>query len=194
MERAMPCTRLLISLTTAGFMLELALGERFGIALALWPLGHGFMPWQLVTYCLLHGSLSHLLFNLLGLWMFGRALEAEFGPSFLLVTYFASVLSAGATQLLFNSLSGATMPTIGASGGVFGLLLAFGVSFPRRVVVLLIPPLPLPAWLAVALYAAVELLLGVTGRTPGVAHFAHLGGMLGAYLVVRRRRRASGEP
>lgn len=105
--------------------------------------------------------------------------------------YFASVLSAGALQLLVTSLTGSVYPTVGASGGVFGLLLAYGMCFPNRIVMLLIPPVPLPAWLFVMLYAVIELMLGVTGTQSGVAHFAHLGGMIGGYIVIRRWRRRS---
>lgn len=186
-------TRLLVVGNLLCFVLQLQVSEAVSAGFALWPLEHGFMPWQLVSYAFLHGSLTHLLFNMLGLWMFGRALEEEFGARMLLSLYFAGVLSAGVTQLVFGSITDALHPTIGASGGVFGLLLAFGVCFPRRIVVLLIPPLPLPAWLAVILFAVVELLLGVTGGEPDVAHFAHLGGMIGAYLVLRRWRRLHGE-
>lgn len=185
-----PATRLLTALTLSGFLLELLFGGRFAALLALWPLRSGFLPWQLATYAFVHASLPHLAFNMLGLWMFGRALEAEFGPRMLLSTYFAGVVSAAGVQLLLSGISGTPYPTIGASGGVFGLLLAYGICFPDSVIMLLIPPLPLPARVAVLLYAVVELLLGVTGSEPGVAHFAHLGGMIGAYLVLRRWRRA----
>ena len=82
-------------------------------------------------------------------------------------------------------------PTVGASGGVFGLLLAFGMFFPRRRVMLILPPVPMPAWLFVTLYGALELVLGVTGTQKGVAHFAHLGGMLGCYLTIRSWRSRS---
>jgi membrane associated rhomboid family serine protease len=85
-------------------------------------------------------------------------------------------------------------PTIGASGGVFGLLLAFGLFFPHRTVMLLIPPVPLPAWLFVTLYGLLELTLGVTGTSQGVAHFAHLGGMLGGWLMIRSWRGKSRSP
>lgn len=183
-------TRLLTMLMVLGFVLELALGDAFGAAFALWPLHYGFLPWQLLTYAFLHADLTHLAFNLLGLWMFGRVLEAQFGPRMLLAIFFASVLSAATVQMWVSSASGAGYPTVGASGGVFGLLLAFGVCFPKRIVILLLPPLPLPAWLAVTLYAGIELVLGVAGSEPGVAHFAHLGGMIGAYLALRRWRRA----
>jgi membrane associated rhomboid family serine protease len=82
-------------------------------------------------------------------------------------------------------------PTIGASGGVFGLLLAYAFLFPRRKVVPLIPPIPMPAWLFATIYAGVELFLGVTGTMSDVAHFAHLGGMVGSALVISQWRRTA---
>ena len=81
-------------------------------------------------------------------------------------------------------MTGSAAPSIGASGGVFGLLLAFAMLFPQRQIVLLFPPIPMPAWVFALGYAVLELALGVTGTEAGVAHFAHLGGMLGAYLYI----------
>jgi membrane associated rhomboid family serine protease len=162
------------------------------VPLALWPLatsgmniGASFAPWQLVTYAFLHGSLLHLAFNMFALYMFGGALERVFGTRRYLTLYFVSVLSAAATQLVVAMLSGAIYPTIGASGGVFGLLLAYGMYFPHNRVMLLFPPIPMPARTFVVLYAVLELFLGVTGSQEGVAHFAHLGGMIGAWLLLR---------
>ena len=97
----------------------------------------------------------------------------------------ASVLSAAALQLLVSVFTGAVYPTVGASGGLFGLLLAFGMMFPNRTIMPLFPPIPMKAKVFVALYGGLELLLGVTGTQSGVAHFAHLGGMLGGYLMIR---------
>jgi membrane associated rhomboid family serine protease len=154
--------------------------------LALWPLHLDFMPWQLVTYAFLHANLMHLAFNMYGLWLFGGAMEELLGRRAFLRLYFASVLSAALMQLLVTSLSGSDTPTVGASGGVFGLLLAYGMCFPRRKLMLLFPPVPISARVFVTLYAAIELTLGVTGSQQGVAHFAHIGGMIGGYLVIRR--------
>jgi membrane associated rhomboid family serine protease len=166
------------------------------ILFALWPLqtidGHAFHLWQFVTYAFLHstGNISHLLFNMLGLWMFGAEIERSVGPRRLLACYFASVLTAALTQLFVPMVFGAPpVPTIGASGGVFGLLLAYAFLFPRRKVVPLIPPIPMPAWLFATIYAGVELFLGVTGTMSDVAHFAHLGGMVGSALVITQWRR-----
>ena len=89
------------------------------------------------------------------------------------------------TQLLFAALTGAIYPTVGASGGLFGLLLAFGMMFPNRMIMPLFPPIPMKAKLFVAIFGGLELLFGVTGTMQGVAHFAHLGGMLGGFLMIR---------
>lgn len=179
----------LVTLTVVGFLGELIGGEALLTGLALWPFGAGFMPWQLLTYALLHANLMHLAFNMYGLWMFGRDLERLLGRGGFLALYSASVLSAAAAQMIVTTLTGSVYPTIGASGGVFGVLLAFAVCFPERIVVLIFPPVALPARLFVALYAIMELTLGVTATQAGVAHFAHLGGMVGGYLVIRRRNR-----
>jgi membrane associated rhomboid family serine protease len=170
-----------------------ALDELFG----LWPLQRiegepSFQVWQIITYSFLHDTrhISHLLFNMLGLWMFGAEVERYVGPRRLLTCYFASVVTAALCQLVVPILFGAPPAyTIGASGGVFGLLLAYAFLFPKRKVVPLIPPIPMPAWLFATLYAGIELFLGVTGTLSGIAHFAHLGGMAGSALVIMQWRR-----
>ncbi len=179
----------LVVVTMVVFLLESGAAAPTVSAFALWPLQAGFMPWQLVTYAFLHASVLHLAFNMYGLWLFGRELENLLGRRALLQLYFVSILTAGVTQLLFTNLTGNVYPTVGASGGVFGILLAYGIFFPNRILMLLFPPIPLPAWLFVTLYAGIELTLGVTGTQAGVAHFAHLGGMVGGYFVIRRWRR-----
>jgi membrane associated rhomboid family serine protease len=165
---------------------------------ALWPLQpidgvSNFHLWQIITYSFLHGNITHILFNMLGLWMFGAEVERYVGPRRLLACYFASVVTAALSQLFVPMLFGAPQgPTIGASGGVFGLLLAYAFLFPTRKVIPLIPPIPMPAWLFATFYAGVELFLGVTGTLSGVAHFAHLGGMVGSGLVIMQWRHARG--
>ena len=185
-----PGTALLIAANVAMFLVELVAPGSID-ALALWPLGAGqadgagFGPWQLVTYSFLHGGLLHLAFNMFAVYMFGSAVEQVLGTRRYVALYFVSVLFAAITQLIVAMLSGAIYPTIGASGGVFGLLLAYAIYFPHNRVMLLFPPIPMPARLFVVLYAVLELFLGVTGSQEGVAHFAHLGGMIGGYLVLR---------
>ncbi len=180
-----PITQALLLLNVAAFCIDYFLGPWFTKLLALWPLGHGFLPWQIVTYAFLHGSVGHLFFNMLGLWMFGAELERLWGPKRFIQFYGASVLTAAATQLVMTSLTGSIYPTVGASGGLFGLLLAFGMTFPDRIIMPLFPPIPMKAKIFVALYGGLELFLGFTNSSSGVAHFAHLGGMLGGFLVLR---------
>lgn len=181
--------QLILVTTIATFLLTSGADEGLINSLALWPLEHNFMPWQLVTYAFLHGNLMHIAFNMYGLWLFGSEIENLVGRRAFLQLYFASVVSAALMQLLVTSITGNIYPTVGASGGVFGLLFAYGMFFPNRKLMLLFPPIPMPAWLFVTLYAVIELTLGVTGTQAGVAHFAHLGGMIGGYLVIRQWRR-----
>jgi len=156
----------------------------------LWPLQSGnFMPWQPITYAFLHGGELHLFFNMLGLWMFGSELERVWGAKRYTQILVASTLSAAAVQLIFTLLTNSMSPTVGASGALFGLLLSFGMLFPDRIIVPLFPPIPMKAKYFVAIFGGLELLLGFGGSS-GVAHFAHLGGMLGAYLLIRYWRTA----
>lgn len=189
-----PATQTLIVINVVAFVVQLMTGNAPVAWLALWPLGSnilgaGFAPWQLVTYSFLHVSIWHLFFNMFALFMFGSELERLFGPRWYLSFYFVCVVTAALAQLVFAAVTSAPpYPTVGASGGVFGLLLGFGMYFPRRTVMLIFPPIPMPAWLFVTLYGLLELYLGVTGTAAGVAHFAHLGGMLGGYVMIRHRR------
>ena len=189
-----PATTALIVANVAVFLLQ-GLVPQLVVPFALWPLsaslagtGAAFAPWQLVTYSFLHGGLLHLAFNMFAVYMFGSAVEQVLGTRRYVTLYFVSVLFAAITQLIVAMLSGAIYPTIGASGGVFGLLLAYAIYFPHNRVMLLFPPIPMPARVFVVLYAVLELFLGVTGSQEGVAHFAHLGGMIGGYLVLRFSR------
>ena len=195
-----PVTTALIVANVALFLLQSVI-PGLVVPFALWPLataslgqGVSFMPWQVVTYAFLHGSLLHLAFNMFALYMFGGAIERVFGPRRYALFYFVSVISAAAAQLIVAALSGGIYPTVGASGGVFGLLLAYGMYFPHNRVMLLFPPIPLPARVFVTLYAVIELFLGVTGSQEGVAHFAHLGGMIGGYLLLRFWRASPRRP
>jgi membrane associated rhomboid family serine protease len=134
----------------------------------------------------------HLFFNMLALFMFGSEIERTWGGRRYFIYYLTCIVSAAIAQLAVQSMgggladaNGTPVPTVGASGGVFGLLLAFGMMYPRRTVMLLLPPIPMPAWLLVTLYGALELFLGITGTQSGVAHFAHLGGMAGGFLLIQ---------
>jgi rhomboid family protein len=179
-----PATRGLLLANFAIFGFELATHMQFNPLFALEPLGPDFHLWQLVTYAFLHAGFLHIFFNMFALWMFGTPLELHWGRQRYLVFYFASVIAAALVQLATTYLAGLDEATIGASGGIFGLLFAYGFYFPRQKLVLLLLPIPISAWLFVTLYGVLELILGVTGSESDVAHFAHLGGMLGGALVI----------
>ena len=182
-----PVTRALVLLNVAVYLVELVATSFLLAHFALWPLGSElFRPWQLLTYGFLHDptNLWHIAFNMFALYMFGRALEAYWGGRRFLIYFLVCVLAAGLTQLLVTRLTPDAGYTVGASGGVFGVLLAFAWFFPRQKLIVLPVPIPLPAWLVVGAYAVVELFFGVTARQQSVAHFAHLGGMLGGILCI----------
>jgi membrane associated rhomboid family serine protease len=190
-----PVTAALLGANVLVFLLQMSGSPWLVANFALWPptsgpyAGPGFELWQLVTYSFLHGNLLHLGFNMLALYTFGRDVERLFGSAWYLRYYFVCVVTAAICHLVVTGwMGGSPFPTVGASGGVYGLLLAFGYYFPRRTVILLFPPIPLPARVFVILFGALELWFGVTGSLAGVAHFAHLGGMLGGWLMIRSRR------
>lgn len=192
-------TRTLILINVAAFAVDSMIGNFGIIYLALWPWHTSDIPvvppfqiWQLVTYGFLHGGLTHLLFNMYALYMFGSDIERSMGVNKYLAYYFVCVVGAAVAQLVVMALTNSPpIPTVGASGGVFGILLAFGIAFPDRRLMLLIPPIPIKARLFVTLYGVLELVLGVFGTQQGVAHFAHLGGMAAGYgLILFWRRRS----
>ncbi len=194
-----PVTRNLLIANVVVFLLQQWLGETLLAHFALWPWGPdqlaqtaqgavvavGFRPWQLVSYAFMHGGVTHLLFNMLALYMFGGAIERTFGARHYVVYYFVCLVVAALAQLaVVKWFTGGIYPTLGASGAIFGLLLAFGMLYPEQKVFLIFLPIPLPSRVFVALYAVAELIFGITGTQAGVAHFAHLGGMLGGYLLI----------
>ena len=184
------------------FVLQALGGMSLIVDFALWPIGTPtyvdggiglqrvpqFHFWQLITYSFLHGGLLHLFFNMFALWMFGSLIEMVWGSRRFLVYYFTCVVGAALMHLAVIALGADgyvdPVPTIGASGGVFGILLAFGLRFPNQYILLLIPPVPIKAKYFVLFYGAIELYLGITGTQAGVAHFAHLGGMLAGLVLI----------
>lgn len=194
-----PVTKALLWSMAIVYLLQSIMGER-GLALfMLWPWGSfpagmdaeglpmsvGFMPWQLLTYGFMHGGMGHLFFNCLALYQFGSRLEYTWGPQRYATYFIVCVIGAGLCQLLVVSSMDSVFPTIGASGGVFGLLLGYGLLFPKERVMLLIPPIPMSARTLVIVFGVIELVMGVTGTASGIAHFAHLGGMLFGWLLIR---------
>jgi membrane associated rhomboid family serine protease len=181
--------RTLLIVSGVAFALQKMISPTAELLFALWPLGaasgSAFKPWQVLTYGFLHGDLTHLFFNMFALYMFGPDIERLLGSRRFLTYYLVCVIGAALTQLAVAAwTNGPSIPTLGASGGIFGLLLAYGLAFPRRKLMLIFPPIPMPAWLFVTLYGLLELYLGISGRQPGVAHFAHLGGMVGGFALI----------
>jgi len=189
-----PVVRALLYANVIVFGLQWLTGQRLILALfALWPwqshLLYGtppFEPWQLVTYAFLHGGFWHIFGNMFALWMFGPDVEALIGSRRFTLYYFVCVIGAALAQLfVVHVIFPGPYPTIGASGGIFGILLFYGMAFPHRRLLLLFPPIPMPAWLFVTLYGVLELFLGVFGTSQGVAHFAHLGGMVTGFALIQ---------
>jgi membrane associated rhomboid family serine protease len=202
-----PVIRMLLIANVVVFGLQQVTADHLITHFALWPLGDylapglgrvGFEPWQLLTSAFLHDprSIAHNGFNKFALWSFGTMVERAVGPRRFTWLDFASVISAALVQLLVVTamVDQGTGPTIGASGGVFGVLLAFAFLYPHSRVMLIFPPIPMKAWVLVAGYAVIELASGVFGTSQGVAHFAHLGGMLGAGVVLFYWWRSANRP
>ncbi len=196
----------LLIITVVAYFIQVSAFTNVVRLFALWPLATpgtinlgdgttlqtGFGLWQLVSYGFLHGSLAHLFFNMFALYMFGLPIERLWGTRRFLIFYFVCMIGAGLVQLVVAQLAGEIYPTIGASGAVFGLLLAFGMMYPNSRIMLLFPPIPMRAKWFVIVYGILTLVFGVTGTMPGIAHFAHLGGMLfGLLLILYWASRAS---
>ena len=191
----LPVNTLLIILNVAVYLLQLQWGYKMEM-FALWPPGDSpyggegslFRPWQLLTYGFMHdtNSFLHLFFNMFALYMFGGRIEQLFGAQRYLIYYLTCVLGAAVLHLIVTGVSDQPFqPMVGASGAVFGLLLAFGMAYPKEKLILFPIPIPMPAWLFVTLYGVAELYFGITQTLQGIAHFAHLGGMLTGFVMIR---------
>ncbi len=198
-----PVTKYLLWAIAIGFLLQQVMGETLIVPFALWPWGDfpvgygsdglpqtvGFQPWQLVSYAFLHGGWAHIFFNALALYQFGQRIEQTLGTRKYAIYFFVCVVGAGLSQLLVTSLMASSgsppIPTIGASGGVIGLLLAYAIFFPHDRMMMIIPPVEMSARTMVIVFGVISLVLGITGTAAGIAHFAHLGGMLFGWLLLR---------
>lgn len=168
------------------------IGQYLQVYAPLFPIeSPNFYPWQFVSYMFMHANFSHIFFNLFALWMFGQAIENFWGTKRFAIYYFLTGIGAGLLHVLVNSDPVATgqglqyIPTVGASGAVYGILLAFGMMFPDRPIMLLFLPVPIKAKYFVAFFGAIEFISGITRSNQGVAHFAHLGGMLVGFILIK---------
>ncbi len=153
---------------------------------ALIPIGEGFRPWQLLTFQFMHGSFSHILFNMLYMWMFGTELENLWGSRKFLIYYLTCGIGAGLTQLFLAPLfESGVAPTVGASGGIYGLLMAFAIYFPRRPIYLYFF-IPIPAMYLIGFMILIELFS--VGDFSLTAHLAHIGGaFIGVMYILFER-------
>ncbi len=212
-----PVTRNLIIINTLVLIItELRPDFMYGTFSLFYPASPYFRWWQFVTHMFMHGGYWHLFFNMFTLYMFGSVLERVWGPKKYLLFYFVTGLGAAALHTgvewcqylhwehIVNTGAAAdaiaarrsiqtlcTTPTVGASGAIYGLLLGYAMLFPESLMTLLFPPVTLKAKWFVLIFAAIELFTGVTGIGGGIAHFAHLGGMLFGLLLILYWRRGN---
>jgi membrane associated rhomboid family serine protease len=189
-----PAVRILIIATVAGYLLSLAvpaLTVRLGLVPAL--VFERWWIWQPVTYMFQHGGLFHLAFNMLALWMFGVDLERLWGTRFFAQYYFVTGVGAAVTTLLISILPFGfaraiyESVTVGASGAIYGLLLAYAMAYPHRPIYLYLL-FPIPARVFVIVVGAISFLSSISESRGGVAHATHLGGLVVGYLYLAGRR------
>lgn len=216
MNQMPPITKNLLIINVLFFLASIVAGK-YGIdlnnALGLhFFMASDFKIYQFITYMFMHGGFAHLFFNMFALWMFGTTLERVFGPKRFLIYYMICGIGAGIVQELVQYIEFAPllnidninigtaiipmdyylnlMNTVGASGAVYGILLAFGLLFPNQPMFVFPLPFPIKSKYFVLIYVVIELLLGLQGND-NVAHFAHLGGMLFGFFVIRYWRKKS---
>ncbi len=162
---------------------------------ALNPITFIYKPWQLVTYMFMHGGIGHLFFNMYTLYIFGSVLENIWGTKKFLTFYFVTGIGAALIHIAVQYLTGSFALTVGASGAIYGILMGYAMLYPDSILTLLFPPVSMKAKWFVLVFAGIELLFGVTGTQAGVAHFAHLGGLVFAFLLLmywKKRHRLYG--
>ncbi|MES2766231.1 MAG: rhomboid family intramembrane serine protease [Bacteroidota bacterium] len=195
-----PVLKALLIINIVIFLLDASFFEIFKIGdtkisyyftrwFALFPFGSGlFWPWQLITYQFMHGGLGHIFFNMLALWMFGSELETLWGSRRFLTFYLLAGIGGGLIHLLVQYFvygNVREIPTVGASGAIYGILAGFAMSFPDRPIMMFPFFIPIPAKYFVLIMGAIGLYSGASGSDAGVAHFAHLGGGLIGFLLVK---------
>lgn len=152
---------------------------------ALNPITFLWKPWQLVTYMFMHGGLGHLFFNMYTLFIFGSVLENVWGTRKFLTFYFVTGIGAALVNIGVQYLTGSFALTVGASGAIYGILMGYAMLYPDSRLTLLFPPVSMKAKWFVLIFAGIELLLGISNNpADNVAHFAHLGGLIFAFLLI----------
>ena len=163
---------------------------------ALNPISFIWKPWQLVTYMFMHGGLGHLFFNMYTLFIFGSVLENVWGTKKFLTFYFVTGIGAALVNIGVQYLTGSFALTVGASGAIYGILMGYAMLYPDSMLTLVLPPVSMKAKWFVLIFAGIELLLGISNNpADNVAHFAHLGGLIFAFLLLmfwKKRRRLYG--
>lgn len=194
-------TKNLVAINILMFIATLV-NENFMVAnfAMFYPASPFFKPWQILTHMFMHGGFWHIFFNMYSLLMFGSILERSLGPKKYLIFYFVTGLGAVALHtgvewlqarvFIANGIATAyqqllVTPTLGASGAIYGVLIGFAMLYPQARLILIFPPIPVKAKWLVIIFAAIELFSGINGIQDGVAHFAHLGGMLFGWLLIR---------
>ena len=163
---------------------------------ALNPVTFLWKPWQLVTYMFMHGGFGHLFFNMYTLFIFGSVLENVWGTKKFLTFYFVTGIGAALVNIGVQYLTGSFALTVGASGAIYGILMGYAMLYPDSMLTLILPPVSMKAKWFVLIFAGIELLLGISNNpADNVAHFAHLGGLVFAFLLLmfwKKRRRLYG--
>lgn len=194
-------TKNLVAINILMFIATLV-NENFMVAnfAMFYPASPFFKPWQILTHMFMHGGFWHIFFNMYSLLMFGSILERSLGPKKYLIFYFVTGLGAVALHtgvewmqarvFIANGIAQAyqqllVTPTLGASGAIYGVLIGFAMLYPQARLILIFPPIPVKAKWLVIIFAVIELVFGINGIQGGVAHFAHLGGMLFGWLLIR---------
>lgn len=183
-------TRALLLANILVFVIQMLVERMYGADYltyycGLWPVNSPFFHWwQPVTYMFLHAGFMHLFFNMFSLWMFACVIESNMGERRFLGYYLVCGIGAALCQILWQFFAFEMVPTVGASGACYGILLAFGMFYPEQRIMLIFPPIPMKAKYFVVAYAGIEL-FSAFNTNSNVAHFAHLGGMLFGWLLIR---------
>ena len=175
----------IVIVNLVAFVPRVLLGGYFLVLFGLNPILaiYGGFAWQFITYMFVHGDLLHLLFNMYALFLFGPAVERYMGTKNFVAYYFACGIGSAFFHILLTGMQNLTL--IGASGAIFGVLVAYAMFFPRALIMIFPIPIPLPARYAVVLIGFLSFLLGITAASSPIAHFGHLGGIITGFLIIK---------